>query len=116
MIGLLLPSRHHRVYAAASRLAATLNFPMTVVVKVFSPEIATHWAKNLFKQLKETLTFATLISAISVSSIAIPLLAFPETVLGVMFGPTYRDASGLLGILILGRLVSGFFAVRWAPQ
>ena len=108
LIGLLLPADITGIYAAASRLAATLNFPMTVVVKVFSPEIAKHWARNYFKQLKKTLTFATVTSAIAVSSMAIPLIAFPETVLEALFGPTYKEASALLGILILGRLISGF--------
>ena len=108
LMGLIMPADVTGTYAAASRLAATLNFPLTVVVKVFSPEIAEHWARNYFKQLDKTLMFATLTSAISVTSIALPLLAFPETVLGVIFGATFKEASVFLGILVLGRLVSGF--------
>ena len=107
IVGLVASPELTGLYSAAARLAAIVSFPMTLLVKTATPTIASLWASHSLTRLRSYIFRILLISAVATFMIAIPLLASPEQMLNLLFGPSLTAAAPYLLVLTTGRLISG---------
>jgi O-antigen/teichoic acid export membrane protein len=106
MVGLFGSPRDVAVYGAASRLARTIPFFLTMTNTVMSPVIAELAVQGKKAELERLLKNAALLSFLPV---ILPLLCFLTCggpILGVVFGSYYRGGSGLLATLSVGTAFS----------
>jgi len=104
IIGAFLGQREVALYGAAVRLAALVAAPALVLHSVAPPLIAELHARGDRPQLQRALQIAT--AWLSLPSIALFLLfaALGSSILGVVYGPTYGQASDVMVVLSVGYL------------
>lgn len=94
------------LYAAASRLVVFVATPFVVFSGVIPPIIAELHAQGKMRQLERALRAGATLAGIPSFVILLVFVLFGPWVLQTIFGPRFRDASEILAILAIGRLVA----------
>lgn len=98
-------------YQAAQPTAHILwYFPMALTVVLF-PMISELWARRERKLLGEALHFLTKFSFILIMPAAFILIAFPEVVINLLFGPGYLAGATALQILSGAAIIVAPYAI-----
>ncbi len=92
-------------YAAARRLIVVVWLPLQVVTLTVLSSIAGLYASGRKDELQQMLRGAAGLAALPAGLAAIAMIAAPEAILGLYYGPFYRQAALPLAILACGQLV-----------
>ncbi|TKJ17339.1 hypothetical protein CEE44_02280 [Candidatus Woesearchaeota archaeon B3_Woes] len=90
------------LYNAALPTANVLGYFSIALMTVLFPLSSELWTKGHKKQLIEGINTLYKYSFITIFPIALTMFSFPETILNILFGNTYIQASNVLRILSLG--------------
>ena len=90
------------LYNAALPTANVLGYFSIALMAVLFPLSSELWTKGHKKQLVEGINTLYKYSFITIFPIALTMFSFPETILNILFGNTYIQASNVLRILSLG--------------
>jgi len=93
------------LYQVAQPLANLLLLVASTVTVVLMPVISELWTKNRRETVKEMLGLLTKAVFILVIPLALIMIAFPENVIGMLFGETYLGASFALQLLSLSSII-----------
>jgi len=98
-------------YQAAQPTARILWYLPMALTTVLFPMISEIWARQEQKLLRQSLHFLTKFSFIFIVPIAIIFIAFPETVINLLFGPGYLAGATALQILGATAIVYALYAI-----
>jgi O-antigen/teichoic acid export membrane protein len=82
-----------------------------VVINVSLPILARLQAESDHGRLKTVTHYLAITQFIGVSIAALPLIAFPETLIDLAFGASFRSAASAMIILIIGHLIGASLGV-----
>lgn len=103
MLGILVESSHVGAYAAATRFATFVIFGINAINTALGPMIAE--ATDDRERLQRLATRAVSFSFAMGISVALVLLAFPDSLLGI-FGQGFEAAALPLRILVAGNIIN----------
>lgn len=94
------------IYSVAARLVALSAAPLVVVNSVISPLIAELHGQGERAKLQRMLRASAALAGLPALGILAVCVFAPETVLSVVYGPSYREGAMILMILCLGQLAN----------
>lgn len=94
------------LYGAAARTVGLLALPLTVLNAFVAPIAITLLASEQRDHLSKIVRAATTAAAAPVLAVIVALSLFGSHILGLLYGPFYRDAWPILVILAFGQLVN----------
>jgi O-antigen/teichoic acid export membrane protein len=100
-------------YGAAARLVPLLGLPMVAVNAVVSPTIVELHARDDTAKLEKILRVATLTAAAPAFVALAAYVAAGGWLLGLAFGPFYREGGGFLAILAIGQILPIAMGPAW---
>ncbi|MCS6799971.1 MAG: oligosaccharide flippase family protein [Myxococcota bacterium] len=106
MLGAMTSREAVAIYGNAVKTTGLVLVPLLVVNAVVPPLIAELHARGERRRLERMLRTSATVAALPAAGALLVLVAFGDTVLGVLFGPIYRDGHLPLAVLALGQLVS----------
>lgn len=105
VLGLSGNTREAGVFAVAYGIALLTTLPRMAVATVFAPTVSALHARGDRAGLQELSAKAAVLSLIGTLCMAAPLMLLVTTLL-VWFGPDFRSGAPVVGILVLGHVVS----------
>jgi O-antigen/teichoic acid export membrane protein len=106
LANLLLESERAAHYAAAARLVVLVSFGLSLVNAVASPSLARAAGRPDWAHFSRLLRAASAVGLLAGMVILIPLLTFPEVVLGRLYAASYAEGASVLRVLLIGQAVS----------
>lgn len=104
-VGVLFEPADVAIYGAAKRLIVLVSLPLAILNLVVPPIIAELYATRAVERLQSALRgAATLVGIPAIATVAVLALA-SEDVLGLAFGPSFREGGAILTLLSLERVV-----------
>ncbi len=97
------------IYGAVSRLAMLITFTLQIANAVSPPLIAEMNARGNLQKLEKTLRSIATLSTLPALAALIIFIAWPGTLLGILYGEYYRNGAVVLVILGSGHLVNVAF-------
>ncbi len=94
------------LYGAAMRLTQLMTMPLLVLNAALIPVISEHYALGQTQRLEVILRSSAAAAAIPALVALFAFAVCGPWILGLLFGPAYREASELLGILAAGQCVN----------
>lgn len=98
-------------YSAASRIAILTSFFLNAVYIVVAPRLTIAYVNGRHHEFRLHLRRATQIASIGGGVAIIPLLVWPEKILGI-FGESYAEGSKILILLALSQLVHAVLGIK----
>lgn len=92
-------------YAAARRLMVLVGLPLQIVMLTVLSSIADLYARGQKQKLQQMLRGAAGLAALPAGAAAVAMIVAPGTILGLYYGPFYRQAALPLAMLGCGQLV-----------
>jgi O-antigen/teichoic acid export membrane protein len=105
MLGLFGTMEATGLYSAAARVSLLNAFALKVVDVVVAPKMAAAFHTNRLGEMRAILKRGTLLSTLGAVPLFVPMMLWPELILG-LFGDEFRKASSLLRILAFGQLIT----------
>jgi O-antigen/teichoic acid export membrane protein len=93
------------LYAAATRVATTLSYPLSVMNSVTSPYIAGAYSSDR-SRAQRVLTLSGVTAAVPTLLVAVPVIVFAGWILENLLGSQYAAASPILVLLALGQVAN----------
>jgi O-antigen/teichoic acid export membrane protein len=106
VLGAFRPLSEVAVYGAASRLMMLVVTPYRVLQGVVPPIIAELYALGRKRELQRALRAAAGIAGIPAILALAAFLLFGAQIMGLVYGPFYREGATILAILSAGRLIA----------
>jgi O-antigen/teichoic acid export membrane protein len=100
------PQHDVGLYGAANKLVVLVVTPFVIFSGVIPPIIAELHAQGRIRQLERTLRVGATLAGVPAASVLIVFLFAGPWLLGLVYGPAYRDAASILWVLSAGRLVA----------
>jgi len=94
------------LYGAAFRLVLLMTLPLFIVSSVVPPMIVEMHASNNIPRLEHIMRITTTVAAIPAILLLTIFAVWSKSILGIVFGDFYQDASMILVILSLGHFVN----------
>jgi O-antigen/teichoic acid export membrane protein len=94
------------LYGAAFRITFVVSFAQMVLMLVLTPLISETFAEKKLGRLRRLVASSFLFAFATYVPVAILLVAFPEAVLGFLFGEEFRPAAPVLSLLVLAQLAT----------
>jgi len=94
------------LYGAAARLASLIVLPFVVVNAATAPLVADLYSRGAVAQLQARLRIVTTVSALPAVGLFAVFVIAGAPLMGLLYGPYYRDGALLLVILAAGQLAS----------
>jgi O-antigen/teichoic acid export membrane protein len=107
MLGALIDEDAAGVYTVASRMALLLILALNAVNAILQPLASDLYSNDRFDELQRIVSLGAN-GVFIVSLVGSVVLYFGAPYMHLLFGPEFREASGLLRILIIGQLVNAF--------
>jgi O-antigen/teichoic acid export membrane protein len=93
-------------YGCAKRLVLLLGIPQQLAMLTIIAIIPDLYARGRRDELQRVVRKSTTLAAVPAFLASVALLALPQQVLTLAFGPQYRVAAGVLVVLTLGQLTA----------
>ena len=106
ILGAFRPLSEVAIYGAASRLMMLVVTPYRVLQGVVPPIIAELYAKGRKRELERVLRASATIAGIPAAIALVVFLLFGAGIMGLIYGPFYRQGATILAILSAGRLIA----------
>ena len=106
VLGLFRPQADVALYASAARLILFVATPFLIIQSVAAPIVAEMVAQGRKRELAWTLRGLATLTGIPALIILLSFLAFGGSIMGLVYGPFYRQAAVILAVLSAGRLVA----------
>lgn len=106
VLGLFRPQADVALYASAARLILFVATPFLIIQSVAAPIVAEMVAQGRKRELAWTLRGLATLTGIPALIILLSFLAFGGSIMGLVYGPFYRQAAVILAVLSVGRLVA----------
>lgn len=106
VLGAFQPQQQVGIYGAATRLMILVSTPFLILQGVTPPIIAELYAQGRKAELERTLRSVATLAALPALLILAVFLIFGENVMGLLYGPFYRQGALILTILSVGRVVA----------
>lgn len=97
MIGYMLPNRNLGLYTAAVNVAEAWYFVPTAIMASIFPTLVETRQNNYPKYLERTQLVCNYMMIMSVA-VAVIMATFSHDIIGLLFGPAYKDAAAALAI------------------
>jgi O-antigen/teichoic acid export membrane protein len=101
------------LYNSSLRVANLLILPAIVLLPVFSPHLSTAAQDNNTAALRRDMLLQTLIVSVSSLPFAGVLIAFPDTIVGFVFGDQYRNVGNIMTFMIMAQVIFAF-SLPWS--
>ena len=106
VVGIVLEKTQVALYGSALALASLVSFPLLILNSAASPYIAEAGGKGQLKSIAVVLRSATGVASLVSGGALLAFALFGPTILGLVYGEYYRDASAVLLILSAGRVAN----------
>ena len=103
--GAFLASNDVANFGVALKLILVVTMPLLIINLAVQPAIAKLYAKQQLYDLEKVLRGTASVATLFAGMVVILLVAFPETILDLVFGAGFRDAKYVLMIMAVGKLV-----------
>lgn len=98
-------------FRVATSIAALLAFPLSIFNMVAAPAMSRLLVTGEIEKLQRLLAYSSVGMFISVLLLSLPFFLMGESLLDLLFGVGFGEASGMLGILALGTLATAMLGV-----
>ncbi len=109
VLALFVPARQVGVYALASRLAQAVAVSNMAFNRYWASSMASQYALKDFRRLQSVVTRTARLTFFCSLSLALFLLFFGNRIID-LFGGEYHEVYWLMAVLLVGQVVSGYFA------
>jgi O-antigen/teichoic acid export membrane protein len=106
VLGAFRPQNTVAIYGAAARLMMLVQTPYLILQGVTPPVIAELYAQGRKRELERVLRSVATLAGAPAFAVLTMFVFFGSPVLGLFFGPHFRQGASILAILSVGRLVS----------
>jgi O-antigen/teichoic acid export membrane protein len=106
VLGAFRPQSQVALYGAASRVMFLVATPYLILQGVTPPLIAEMYARGKKREMERTLRMVSTVAGLPAAIALIGFLFFGDSILGLFYGPFYRQAAAVLAILSTGRLIA----------
>jgi O-antigen/teichoic acid export membrane protein len=106
VVGAISSARNIGIYGAASRVSLLLLLPSVVLSTVLGSVVTDLHARGEIARLGRLLRRAALVATVPMLLITVVMWIFGRSILGLVFGDTYRSGALVLAILVVGPLVN----------
>lgn len=101
------------VYNSSLRVANLLLLPAVVLLPVFSPHLSVAAKKHDSVALRRDMQLQTLLISASALPFAVILLAYPDTIIGFVFGKDYGNVEIVMTFMIMAQMIFAF-SLPWS--
>ncbi len=105
MIGMYKTTADVGIYASASRIAMLTTLMLTANSAIAGPKIVSLYTEGKTRQLKNLLTYSTLMVSAFAIPVALLMILFPGFILG-LFGKEFEAGSWVLIILAVAQVIN----------
>ena len=106
VLGAFQPQQQVGIYGAASRLMMLVSTPFLIMQGVTPPIIAELYAQGRRAELERTLRAVSTLAGLPAFLMLVVFMLFGTDVMGLVYGPFYRQGALILTILSAGRVVA----------
>lgn len=106
ILGAFRPLSEVALYGAASRLMMLVVTPYRVLQGVVPPIIAELYANGRKRELERVLRASATLAGVPAALALVAFLLLGSAIMGLIYGPFYRQGATILAILSVGRLVA----------
>jgi O-antigen/teichoic acid export membrane protein len=114
LLGAMTSATDVGLFRIAVSISVMLILPAAIIETVATPIIARLHAQGDRRRLQHLLTRSAQAQLLGVLLLAVPLLIAAEPVLGAVFGSGFRDAAGVLRLLLVGQIANSAFGLNAA--
>ncbi len=112
LVGVFRPGEEVALYGAATRLASIITLIASIPYGVLPPVIAVCHAEDRTQDLERACRSSATLTFAAAFPVALVLVIFSESILGLFFGEFYRSASFAMAFLIGGHVLNAATGVR----
>jgi O-antigen/teichoic acid export membrane protein len=105
-LGAFLPQRELALYGAANRLVSMVTMPLAIVTAIAPPLIAEMYSQGRREDLEHALRGMATLTGIPAWLASMGCIFFAGPILGLVYGPYYREGAVVLALLSIGLFAS----------
>lgn len=109
ILALFVPAKSVGTYALASRLAQAVAVSNTAFNRYWASSMASQHALQDSRKFQNVVTKTARLTFFCSLSLSLLLLSFGKRVIG-LFGGEFQEVYGLMAVLLVGQIVSAYFA------
>jgi O-antigen/teichoic acid export membrane protein len=105
-LGAFLPQSELALYGAANRLVSMVTMPLAIVTAIAPPLIAEMYSQGRREDLEHTLRSMATLTGIPAWLASMGCIFFAGPILGLVYGPYYREGAIVLAVLSIGQFAN----------